>query len=106
MRSGFAVAVDAKPSIDSRGFPQALCMRQVDPHSPLVMVSFSLGQLQLLSPAQLAVARLATAGMSNAAIAHLRGTAVRTVARQMACVLNRLAIGSRLGLATIPELGA
>jgi DNA-binding CsgD family transcriptional regulator len=89
-----------------RAFPTALRMRWMDDTSRLVVVRFSLASLESLSPAELAVARLAARDCSNASIAQARGTSPHTVARQMASVLNKLRIGSRLGLATIPELGA
>jgi DNA-binding CsgD family transcriptional regulator len=53
-----------------------------------------------LTAAERDVATLAAAGLSNAAIAMHRGTAIRTVANQMASVLRKLRIGSR------HELGA
>jgi DNA-binding NarL/FixJ family response regulator len=52
-----------------------------------------------LSPAELAVARLAARGVSNARIAATRGVAVRTVANQLASIYSKLAIGSRAELA-------
>jgi DNA-binding CsgD family transcriptional regulator len=48
-----------------------------------------------LTAAERDVATLAAAGLSNAAIATRRGTAIRTVANQMASVLRKLRIGSR-----------
>jgi DNA-binding NarL/FixJ family response regulator len=58
----------------------------------------------VLSPAELEVARLASAGLSNEAIGHRRGTATRTVANQMACIFCKLGVTKRLALSTIPEL--
>jgi len=87
------------------GFPPELQMRRID-GQPLVAVRFSLGRLQLLTPSELAVARLANAELSNAAIARLRATSPRTVAGQMRSILGKLQVGSRLALSTIPELGA
>jgi DNA-binding CsgD family transcriptional regulator len=88
-----------------RGFPHALRMHRLD-YDALVAVSFSLGRLKLLTPSELAVARLANAELSNAAVARLRATSPRTVAGQMRSILKKLQIGSRLALSTIPELGA
>jgi DNA-binding NarL/FixJ family response regulator len=58
-----------------------------------------------LTAAERHVASLAAAGLSNAAIAKRRGTALRTVANQMASVLRKLRICSRHELtAHIPLL--
>jgi DNA-binding NarL/FixJ family response regulator len=62
--------------------------------------------LTALSRAELDVARWADAGLSNAQIALKRNTSINTVARQISTVLWKLGIGSRLGLATVPELSA
>lgn len=86
-------------------FPPALRMRQIECNG-LVAVSFSLGRLQVLTPSELAVARLANAELSNAMIARCRATSRHTIAGQMRSVLTKLQIGSRLALSTIPELGA
>jgi DNA-binding CsgD family transcriptional regulator len=75
-------------------------------YSSLIVVSFSLGLLRSLSPAELEVARWASNGHSNADIARRRQTSRHTVARQMASVLSKLGVDARLGLATIPELCA
>jgi DNA-binding CsgD family transcriptional regulator len=58
----------------------------------------------MLTAAELDVARCASAGMSNGAIARLRRTSIRTVANQIASILGKLGVGSRTELATIPEL--
>jgi DNA-binding NarL/FixJ family response regulator len=79
-------------------------MRTVDSDRGLIVLSFPLGPLAALTPAEREVARLANAGLRNAAIASLRGTSQRTVASQMAVVLEKLQVGSRLALATIPEV--
>jgi DNA-binding CsgD family transcriptional regulator len=52
-----------------------------------------------LSRAEREVAKLAAAGLTNAAIAMRRGTAVRTVANQMASILLKLRAGSRYEVA-------
>jgi len=84
--------------------PASLQMRLTDDHEPLLVVSFSLEPVAMLSAAELEVARLAAAGLSNAAIALRRGTTTRTVANQMACVLAKLRVATRRALSTIPEL--
>jgi DNA-binding CsgD family transcriptional regulator len=84
--------------------PAQLRMRMVDSRRNLIVVSFSLERLASLSPAELEVARLAQAGLSNSRIANLRRTSLHTVARQMAGVLKKLRVGSRLALATVPEV--
>lgn len=59
---------------------------------------------EMLSPAEQEVARLALAGCSNAEIARQRGTAVRTVANQLAAVYARFGVRGRIELATVlPE---
>jgi DNA-binding NarL/FixJ family response regulator len=55
-----------------------------------------------LTPAECEVAILAAAGMSNDAVAHARGTSVRTTANQMASILAKLGFGSRFELAGLP----
>jgi DNA-binding NarL/FixJ family response regulator len=84
--------------------PAQLRMRTVDSRRKLIIVSFSLERVAALSPAELEVARLAHSGLSNRRIASLRSTSMHTVARQMAGVLKKLRVGSRLALATIPEV--
>ena len=83
--------------------PSGLRMRSVG--AGLVAVSFSLRRVASLTPALLEVVRLADAGLSNEAIAQHRGVSTHTVVRQMACSLKKLGVGSRLALATIPEVG-
>lgn len=51
-----------------------------------------------LTPAQREVAALLLSGLTNAEIAGRRGTAVRTVANQVASVFERLGVRSRLEL--------
>jgi DNA-binding NarL/FixJ family response regulator len=86
------------------GMPANLRMRMVDSRRKLIVVTFSLERLAALTCAELEVARLARAGLSNRGIASLRETSTHTVARQMAGVLKKLRIGSRLALATVPEV--
>jgi DNA-binding NarL/FixJ family response regulator len=52
-----------------------------------------------LTRAELEVARSIVQGESNAAIAHSRGTSVRTVANQVASILQRLGVASRAQVA-------
>jgi DNA-binding NarL/FixJ family response regulator len=87
-------------------WPPHLHIRTLDWDSHVVRVSFYLGRLRTLTRCELEVARWANAGHSNAAIASLRQTSPHTVARQVASVLSKLGLGSRLGLATIAELNA
>jgi DNA-binding NarL/FixJ family response regulator len=49
--------------------------------------------------AEIGVAILATAGLSNAEIATRRGVSVRTVANQLARLFDRVSVGSRAELA-------
>ena len=56
-----------------------------------------------MTPSELHVARLAAAGLSNADIARVRGSSVRTVANQMASVLRQLGVASRRALATLAD---
>jgi DNA-binding CsgD family transcriptional regulator len=87
-------------------WPPHLHMSTLDWAPHVVRVSFYLGRLRVLTLCELEVARWANAGHSNAAIASLRQTSTHTVARQMASVLSKLGLGSRLGLVTIAELNA
>jgi DNA-binding CsgD family transcriptional regulator len=86
--------------------PADLYMRILDQGGHVVLVSFSLGRLSLLTRAELDVVRWAHAGHSNGAIARGRQTAIHTVARQMSAAMRKLGIGARLRLAVIPELSA
>ncbi len=100
------------PSASSRilpsspNWPANLRMRTLERDASALQVSFSLGRLRALTRCELEVARWANAGHSNAAIASLRQKSIYTVVRQMASVLSKLGIGSRLALATISELNA
>ncbi len=79
-----------------------MCMSESD--TSVVVVRFSLGRLTALTRAELAVARWASAGHSNASIASVRRTSTHTVASQMAIILSKLRIGARLELAAMAEL--
>jgi DNA-binding NarL/FixJ family response regulator len=50
---------------------------------------------ELLTPAELDIAQAIVRGASNADIARMRGTSVRTVANQVASILGRLGASSR-----------
>lgn len=52
-----------------------------------------------LTAAEVEVAKLAVSGLSNQAIAEKRGSSVRTVANQMAAVLQKLNATSRVQVA-------
>jgi DNA-binding NarL/FixJ family response regulator len=52
-----------------------------------------------LTPAERQVALAALAGLSNAAIARLRGSSPRTVANQLAKLFRKLGVSSRAELA-------
>jgi DNA-binding NarL/FixJ family response regulator len=87
-----------------RAWPADLRMCASESDQQVVLVSFSLGRLTELTRAELAVARWASIGHSNASIASVRRTSTCTVALQMVSVLSKLRIGARMGLATMPEL--
>ncbi|HEY3817640.1 MAG TPA: helix-turn-helix transcriptional regulator [Polyangiaceae bacterium] len=75
-----------------------------DEATQVAVVAFSFSRCSVLSAAELDVARAAASGLSNSAIARRRGTSARTVANQIASVLQKLHAGSRAELSTIPEL--
>jgi DNA-binding NarL/FixJ family response regulator len=81
-------------------------MHRLQADDRVVVVSFSLGPLERLSGSELSIARLASGGLTNDAIARLRRTSKFTVATQMASVLRKLGVPCRATLALIPELGA
>ncbi len=58
-----------------------------------------------LSVAERHVARLAAEGLSNAEVARVRGTSLRTVANQMASVLRKLGVDSRRQLMVLYARG-
>jgi DNA-binding CsgD family transcriptional regulator len=58
-----------------------------------------------LTAAEIEVARMMTAGFSNADIAQKRGTALRTVANQVASIFQKLAVGSRFELCSLVAVG-
>jgi DNA-binding CsgD family transcriptional regulator len=99
-------ASDAQLAFESMpaGLSADLRMRTVDSRRGLIVLRFSLARLAGLTPAELEVARMASAGLSNAAIADARATSKNTVARQVGDVIRKLRVGSRLALSTVPEL--
>lgn len=58
-----------------------------------------LARLEGLTPAECETAFLVLWGMSNAEIARIRAVAVRTVANQLACLMRKVGVRSRLELA-------
>jgi DNA-binding CsgD family transcriptional regulator len=84
--------------------PSDLRVAGLDAVGPgLVVLSYALPDtdeaLHALSPAERQVCRLAIEGRSNREIAEIRGTRVRTVANQMASILDKLGVTSRRELA-------
>jgi DNA-binding CsgD family transcriptional regulator len=69
----------------------------------ILVLSYPLASVEPdpLAPAEAEVARLAAEGHSNAQIARARGTSVRTVANQMAKILEKLGLSSRRALAAL-----
>lgn len=67
----------------------------------LLVLSFALAEIPLprvLTPAERSIVKRVIAGDSNAVIAAARGTAVRTVANQMAGIFRKLGVSSRAEL--------
>ena len=54
-----------------------------------------------LTPSELEVARLVARGLSNDEISRQRGRAVRTIANQVASILQKLSLTSRAQLARV-----
>lgn len=61
----------------------------------LVVVSRPYSVTGVLTPAERDVAVMIAAGRSDREIAHARGTAVRTVAKQVRSILAKLEVASR-----------
>lgn len=59
----------------------------------------------LLSSTEAEIVRGILAGLSNAAIAQRRGTAVRTIANQVASIYRKLEVRSRLELSLLALAG-
>ena len=67
----------------------------------MLVVSFPVPRAtfgELLTNTETAIARDILAGLSNSAIARKRGTAVRTIANQVASIFRKLRVRSRLEL--------
>ncbi len=73
-----------------------------------MLLSFTPARPSVLTEAESEVALAVARGLSNAAIAAERGAAVRTVANQVAAVMKKLGVSSRVELATafsVADLG-
>ncbi len=64
-----------------------------------MLLSFTPTKAHLLTQAEREVALAAARGLSNAAIAAARGAAVRTIANQLAGIMKKLGVASRVELA-------
>lgn len=71
-------------------------LRETEPQ--IALLSFTPRLHSKLTAAEQDVALLILRGLSNAAIARVRGTSVRTVANQVAAILDKVGVGSRLEL--------
>lgn len=80
---------------------RSLDARLLDPETKLAI---SLSRCACLTPAELDVARSVAAGWPSRAIADARHVSVRTVANQVANIFRKVRVGSRVELATLPEL--
>jgi DNA-binding NarL/FixJ family response regulator len=70
-----------------------------DPHTLVLSFPVPNADLrELLSGSEAAIAREILAGRSNAEIARRRGTAIRTIANQIASIYRKLGVRSRLEL--------
>jgi DNA-binding NarL/FixJ family response regulator len=75
--------------------------RTTDHGKPALLVSFPLPDIDWqkeLTEAEIAVVHDVLAGLSNAEIGEKRGTALRTVANQVAAIFRKLGVSSRLEL--------
>jgi DNA-binding NarL/FixJ family response regulator len=75
--------------------------RTTDHGKPALLVSFPLPHIDWqkeLTEAEIAVVHDVLAGLSNAEIGDKRGTALRTVANQVAAIFRKLGVSSRLEL--------
>ena len=74
----------------------------------MALLSFTPARRCALTEAESAVALAVVRGLSNAAIADERGAAVRTVANQVAAIMKKLGVSSRVQVATafsVADLG-
>lgn len=67
----------------------------------MALLSFTPTGGCVLTEAESAVALGVVRGLSNAAIANERGAAVRTVANQVASIMKKLGVSSRVQVATV-----
>jgi DNA-binding CsgD family transcriptional regulator len=94
------IAVAARATeVDEDGpvFRSVLELRTTELDDALVLVSIGLENdpVEYLSLAEQEVCRHAVAGLSNAAIAELRGCSPRTIANQLAAVYRKLGVRGR-----------
>jgi DNA-binding NarL/FixJ family response regulator len=97
----------AKLSIPALRRPPGLRLEATAEHGTLV-VSFPIPRADfdgLLSATETEIARSILAGLSNADIARRRGTAVRTIANQVASIFKKLRVRSRLELSVFALAG-
>lgn len=73
-------------------------LRTGDPE--IAVLSFTPSKNPRLTGAECEVALAVARGLSNAEIARERGASVRTVANQVAAILKKLGVSSRVELAT------
>jgi DNA-binding CsgD family transcriptional regulator len=94
------MTMPAEPQQDPCHQPRVVTFRVADVQFAVLSVPLQdCAAMDALSPAEREVAVLATAGLSNVAIAKCRGKAVRTIANQMASILSKLRVGSRYEMA-------
>lgn len=75
--------------------------RSVERGKPAVVLSFPVPRIDWqanLTAAEIDVVRDVLAGLSNAEIGERRGTALRTIANQVAAIFRKLGVSSRLEL--------
>jgi DNA-binding CsgD family transcriptional regulator len=88
--------------------PAGLRFEGVADGGTTLVVSFRLPETDwesLLTGTELEIAREVLSGLSNADIARKRGTAVRTIANQVASVYRKLRVRSRLELSLLALAG-
>ena len=91
---------ESRPVRDPDPQPRVVTFRSGDTLFAVLSVPLHEGTaMDALSPAEREVAALAAAGLSNQAIARCRDKAVRTIANQMASILDKLGVKSRYELA-------
>jgi DNA-binding CsgD family transcriptional regulator len=97
-RHGAALRAASRDRIDVSAPPRDLVAAET-PDADVIVLSFALtGPAETLTPVESEVATYILAGRSNAEIARLRGTSVRTVANQVANLFRKLGVSSRLEL--------